>query len=80
MDLLLWEQVDEGRIPDSLIADALGSASNADEEKVRKTIRPLAMRLLQPLRDSTLDQRLRALAYNQWEARRAATARERKSV
>jgi tetratricopeptide (TPR) repeat protein len=48
MDLLLWEEEEQGRIPDSLIADALGSRGNADEEKVRKTIRPLATKLLLP--------------------------------
>jgi uncharacterized protein DUF6387 len=66
MDLLLWEEEEQGRIPDSLIADALGSRRNADEEKVRKTIRPLATKLLHPIRDSTLNERLRALAYKQW--------------
>lgn len=74
MDLLLWEEEERGRISDSLIADALGSTGDADEEKVRKTIRPLPTKLLHPIGDSTLNERLRALAYTQRYKARADRA------
>ena len=62
MDLLIWAEEKEVRLPDRLIADALGSG-NADEESVRKTLRPLAMGLLKPEENRGVLARLRALAY-----------------
>ena len=71
MDLLLWAEEKEGSIASRLIADGLGSESDADEEKVRKTIRPLAAGLLD-LRGSDASVeliRLRALAHADWSHR-----------
>jgi hypothetical protein len=66
MDLLLWAEGERSRIPDSLIADALAPDGSLDEEQVRKTIRPLAIALLRPLVDRTANDRLRALAFAEW--------------
>ena len=65
MDLLLWAEEEALRMPDSLIARALGTSENVGEENVRKTVRPLAMKILNPDRNTVLDERLRALAYAQ---------------
>lgn len=79
MDLILWATEEQGRIPDSRIADALGPKINADEEKVRKTLRPLARQLLDPLQNPWLDERLRALADAQMDSA-ARGARKRKGT
>jgi len=77
MDLLLWEDEQQCRITNRLITDALALGSNDD--KVRKTIRPLAMSLLR-VPGAGLDgvvhlERLRALAYQDWVEQRETRAR-----
>lgn len=64
MDLLLWAEEDEVRVTDRVIADALGPERGIDEEKIRKTIRPLSAGLLKGDTDALVDlRRLRALAH-----------------
>lgn len=79
MDLILWATEEQGRIPDSRIANALGPRINADEEKIRKTLRPLARQLLDPLQNPWLDERLRALAHAQMDSAARGT-RKRKGT
>jgi uncharacterized protein DUF6387 len=67
MDLLLWAEEEEGSITDRFIADAL--EKDLYDDHVRKTIRPLAMALLEPGWRPTQKQRLWALAYEQWAQR-----------
>lgn len=75
MDLLLWEEEQQRRIANRVIADAFGS----DEDKVRKTIRPLATTLLH-IPGAVLDglvhlARLRARAYQDSIQRKEVRAR-----
>lgn len=65
IDLLLWAEQEGVRISNRLIADALGSDENSDEvdeERVRQTIRPLGIELLNPFLDSVTNKRLWDLA------------------
>jgi hypothetical protein len=65
MDLLIWEEEAGGRIPDGRLADALSADCVLDEERVRRTIRPLAMGLLeQSVEGSIALSRIRARAYS----------------
>jgi hypothetical protein len=79
MDLLLWAEGEDGRIPDSVIADALGPEGEVDEVMVRKTIKPISKGLLDPRSGSRVDfARLRALAYQdafRWRRSRERTAK-----
>jgi hypothetical protein len=69
IDLLLWGIERNARIPDRLIADALQSqrynVEEVDEEKVRKTLRPLALNLVDSFSTGTTYRRLEALATNE---------------
>jgi hypothetical protein len=61
VDLLLWEKELDSRIPDSVLARALGPQGQVDREMIRKTVRPLAEALVSP---SNFQTRLGALAYS----------------
>jgi hypothetical protein len=81
MDLLLWEDEEQCRITNRSITDALALESNDD--KVRKTVRPLATALLQ-LPDAVLPglahlSRLQALAYQDSVQRKEVRPRISKS-
>lgn len=48
MDLLLWAEEQQGRLTDRVLADAVAPLDSSNEEKMRKTTRPLAEELLSP--------------------------------
>src|SRR5208282_620349 len=60
VDLLLWGKELDSRIPDSVLAKALGPQGQVDEVMIRRTVRPLAKALLSP----DYPTRLGALAYS----------------
>jgi hypothetical protein len=81
MDLLLWEDEQQCRISNRLITDAL--ALRSSDDKVRKTIRPLATTLLH-MPGAILDglvhlSRLRALAHQDSVQRKEIRARRSRS-
>jgi hypothetical protein len=78
LDLLLWEKELDGRVPDSVLAKALGRQGQVDRETIRKTVRPWAEALVSvPGTDST-QIRLGALAYSDLAER--AQVRHRRSA
>jgi Family of unknown function (DUF6387) len=68
MDLLLWAEEQNGRLPDRLIADALEPSETRGEEQIRKVIRPLAsgLMLIQGSYAHVELERLRELAHADW--------------
>jgi hypothetical protein len=67
----------ESRIPDSVLAKALGPQGQVDREKIRKTVRPLAEALIS-LPGDFPQARLRALAYS--DAAERAEVKHRRSA
>jgi len=77
MDLLLLEKQLDTRIPDSVLANAVGPEGQVDREMIRKTVRPLAEALISKS-DDFLRSRLHALAY--WSLASRAEAKHRHSA
>jgi hypothetical protein len=66
MDLLLWAEEEQKRLPDRLIADGLAAGDHRREDQIRRIVRPLAKGFLR-INGSNADvewTRLQVLAYS----------------